>query len=301
MPLSTKQLRERMSGQSWTSHNIRFNAEVTAMPGKADFLETDRRLKSIENMLELVFGSRWEGLRVADLGALEGGYSLAVARRGARVVAVEARKSNADKLGLVREHFELDNLEIVQDDVKEFTRKRFGEFDAVLALGILYHLDRPLPWLRQIADATRKLLIVDTHVAPADEAALAKVDPSISKLGPLEAVEFDGRRYEGRWFFEYEKGTDPEPQLWASYSNNQSFWLTRESLLAAVRSCGFDLLLEQHDYTCDQYRLFADHLTRFLMSAVKLGGEPAPVTPGTAARRPWWKRAARSAPSSTSE
>lgn len=301
MPLTTAQLRQRMSSQSWSSHNLRFNEEVAAMPGKPDFLETDLRLTSVEGMLRLVFGERLEGLRIADLGALEGGYSLAAARRGARVVAVEARHGNVDKLRLVKEHFELENLEIVQGDVKDFTRKRFGEFDAVLALGILYHLDAPLPWLRQIAGATRKLLIIDSHVAPADDAALGRIDPSISQLGPLQEVEDAGRRYEGRWFFEYEKGADPEPRLWASYSNNQSFWLTRESLLTAVKRCGFDLVLEQHEYTCERYREFADKLTRFLVSGVRLGEAPAPVTPGTEARRPWWKRAGRPARPSSSE
>ena len=99
---------------------------------------------------------------MADLGCLEGGFSLAFAQLGAEVVAIEARAENFEKCRLVQEHFGLPNLRFVQGDVKDFDRARYGDFDVVLALGILYHLDDPVAWLRQVAGATRAVLYVET-------------------------------------------------------------------------------------------------------------------------------------------
>src|SRR6185295_179089 len=98
------------------------------------------------------------------------------------VVGVEARALNLAKCRLLQEHFGVPGLEFVQGDVKDVTPERFGSFDAVLALGILYHLDRPVEWLRQLESVTKDVLIVDSHFAPADEAALAAIDPRLSNL-----------------------------------------------------------------------------------------------------------------------
>jgi SAM-dependent methyltransferase len=269
MPLSTAVLRQRLGGQQWTSHNIRLSEEITTMPGQPDFLETDLRLHAVLRILRLVFGENLAGLRIADLGCLEGGFSLALAQRGARVTGIEARAKNLEKALLLKQHFDLPHLDFVLGDVKAFSREAFGEFDAVLALGILYHLDRPVHWLRQIGAAVRKVLIADTHYAPATDAELALIDRRIAALGPLEQMDVGGWNCVGRWFSEYGEGVDPEPQLWASYSNRSSFWLTKESLLLALLQAGFPLVLEQHDYSAERYQFFTSKYPRTILVAIK--------------------------------
>jgi hypothetical protein len=253
MPLSTDVLRERISRQQWTSHNIRLNDEVTTCPDVGCPFEGDLRMRSIERIVDFVFGGDWSHLRIADLGSLEGGFALACARKGATVLGVEVRQANFEKLLLLKEHFELPNLTFEKADVKDFTRERFGEFDVVLALGILYHLDEPAKWLKQIAACTRTALVIDTHFAPADKAALARIDPRISALSRMEEVRYGNGIYRGRWFEESPNLKNREGNLWASYSNSRSFWLTKESLLRAVRDAGFHLVLEQHDHSADRY------------------------------------------------
>lgn len=147
--------------------------------------------------------------------------------------------------------------------------EQYGEFDVVLALGILYHLDQPAQWLRQIARTTRRVLVIDTHFAPEDYAALARIDPRIANLSPLEKPEGELSPYEGRWFFEFPEGTDPEAQLWASYSNYRSFWLTKESLLLATWHAGFPLVFEQHDYSAGSYKNLNYTFPRTMLVAVK--------------------------------
>jgi len=149
------------------------------------------------------------GLRVADLGCLEGGFSLALAQRGMNMLGIEARRKNLEKAQLLKEHFETTNLEFLCDDVKNFSRERFGMFDIVLALGILYHLDQPVAWLRQIAEATSGVLVVESHFAPSDESSLSQIDPRLSQLGPIEKVEIGRETYEGRWFFRVRRESGP--------------------------------------------------------------------------------------------
>jgi SAM-dependent methyltransferase len=269
MPLSDDALRKRLARQPWTAQNIRLSDQVTTMPGKPDFLETDIRLQGMLRALAPIYGGRLDGVRVADLGCLEGGFALALARRGADVLGVEAREANLEKTALLKEHFELPNLNFVQADVKQFTTAAFGTFDIVLALGILYHLDDPVRWLRQIAESTRALLIVDSHLAPLDDAGVREVDPSIARLGALERMDVDGRSYEGRWFREVTLGTDRERQLWAAYSNDFSFWLTKEAMVVALHQAGFDLLFEQQDWIADQYKVFTTKLVRAMFVAAK--------------------------------
>src|SRR5262245_13632370 len=186
MPLSDPDLRARIARDPWTAQNIRLSDAVTTLPDKPDFFQFETRLHALTATLEMVFGSDLTGRRIVDLGCLEGGVAFALARLGATAVGVDARARNIAKSQLLKEHFGLANLDYVVRDVKEFTRERDGEWDVVLAMGILYHLDEPVTWLRQIAEATRGLLFLDTHVAPPDKATLKQLLQNGPRLGGLE-------------------------------------------------------------------------------------------------------------------
>ena len=274
MPLSDEILLKRLSRQEWTAQNIRLSDQVTTWPGHADF-NTDLRLHAIRRILSALYPDGLNGLRVADLGCLEGGFSLELAKQGMIATGVEAREKNIEKCRLLADHFELPQLSFVKDDVKNFSADNYGTFDVVLALGILYHLDNPVAWLDQIAETTRKVLIIESHYAPADDAAMALIEPQLQRLGPLKQIEHKDSRYQGRWFFEYEPQlADRENQLWASYSNGSSFWLTKESLLLATQRAGFDLVLEQHDYSAEHYEFHTYRRSRGMFVAIKRGGLP---------------------------
>jgi SAM-dependent methyltransferase len=267
--LSDEWLRRKLAAQKWTAHNVALNKEVTTIPGEPDFLKTNLRLLAILRTLSLLYRGRLADLRVADLGCLEGGFALALAQRGMDVVGIEARAKNLKKAEFLAKYFKLPNLKFELGDVKNFTRETFGDFDVVLALGILYHLDEPTAWLRQIAQATRSVLVIDSHYAPADDASLALIDKRIAQLSALEPIEDQGRTYEGRWFFEYGENVDVEGEVWSAYSNQKSFWLTKESLLSALSNAGFDLVYEQHDYYGLSYARFTAEFPRVMFVAVK--------------------------------
>jgi SAM-dependent methyltransferase len=237
---------------------------------------TDPRLFALFRALDVLFRGDLRGLHIADLACLEGGFSAALAQRGAQVLGIEARADSLARANALKQRLGLVNLDFVQGDVKDFTVERFGHFDAVMAFGILYHLDRPVEWLAQIAAAARGALLVDTHYAPESDAEVANLEvvgPGGVRvpltLGPLQQVSSDGRVYAGRSFFEYAEGQDPEPLSWSAYSNPTSLWLTRESLLLALLHSGCDVLFEQHDYTVERHRYFHGTYFRALFVAVK--------------------------------
>ena len=82
-------------------------------------------------------------LRVLDLACLEGMFAVELARMGASVVGIEGREANVAKARLAKEVLGLENLEFHQDDVRNLSEERYGRFDVVLCLGILYHLNPP--------------------------------------------------------------------------------------------------------------------------------------------------------------
>lgn len=266
------QLRRRIAGETWTSHNIELDASFCTIPGAPGFFATDTRLAAVRRMMRARFGADLSKLRVADLGCLEGGFAVALALEGAAVVALEARPANLAKAELVREWFGLESLTLIEADVKDFHEDRFGSFDVVLALGILYHLDRPAAWLRQIAAATSTMLIVDTHIAPPTDERRRQLRADIRELSALEAELHVERAYVGRWYVEYPPDIPDAQrgeQLWASWSNHRSFWLTEQSLLEALRDAGFDLVLQQHDATLELYQRNRYEFSRGMFVAMK--------------------------------
>lgn len=265
-------LAKRVAALPWTAHNIRLTERVWTLPGQPEFIKSDGRLAVVKQLCEGIFGGGLSGLRVADLGCLEGGYSLAFALEGATVLGIEGRSINFQKCKLIDEHFALPNLRFVQDDVKNFTPANYGQFDVVLVCGLLYHLDDPVEWLHRIAPCVNTLLFLDTHLAPESEAALAALEPN-HPLSELTKRDFGGWSYEGRWLQEYSEGTPNdaiEQSYWASISNFQSFWLTRPSLFRCLYRCGFTIIGERSDFmSTDEWVTFLRQKSRSCFFAIK--------------------------------
>jgi hypothetical protein len=60
------------------------------------------RLRRIVQLTEDVAGRRLEGVKILDLGCLEGMISVALARRGAAVLGIEAREGGQPRPRLLR-------------------------------------------------------------------------------------------------------------------------------------------------------------------------------------------------------
>jgi SAM-dependent methyltransferase len=174
-----------------------------------------------------------KGARIADLGCAHGQFALEFARRGADAFGIEPRdewlrRANAQKTSL-----KLDSVSFIKDDVRNFTRNNYGQFDVVLCLGLLYHLDAPdvFECLANIYEACADFALIDTQIS----------------LRPAESREWCGRTYWGWSYEEHPLAASTEAKvavLGASIDNERSFWLTRSSLLNCLQFVGFSSVVE---------------------------------------------------------
>lgn len=112
------------------------------------------------------------GRTLVDIGAWDGAYSFEAKRRGAsRVLATDHFmwegatwnvKTGRKPFDLACSVLNLD-VEALNIDVHELSPQRVGTFDAVLLLGVFYHLFDPIAGLANVAKLAREVLVVETH------------------------------------------------------------------------------------------------------------------------------------------
>ena len=124
-----------------------------------------RRFDRSVRLLELPYDLT--GWNVLDIGAWHGYFSFECERRGAeRVLAVDpySRNRYGMKEFLAAKARLNSRVEHRNIDVHELNVEDVGQFDLVLMLGGFHHLRNPLSTLERIRQATRRLLICETHV-----------------------------------------------------------------------------------------------------------------------------------------
>lgn len=104
------------------------DARLTYRHGSVEFLTTLRYIRSFAP----------KGCRVLEIGAGTGRYSLALAREGYNVTAVELVRHNIDVFRA--NMLPSDDITLMQGDALDLSRFADDTFDAVLLLGPLYHL-----------------------------------------------------------------------------------------------------------------------------------------------------------------
>jgi SAM-dependent methyltransferase len=214
----------------WTAHNIRLGDGLYTMSEQPTGDEL--KLRRVTQVVSDLFGGRLDGLRVLDLACLEGMYALELARRGAEVVAIEGREANLEKARFAGRVLGLD-VDWRQEDVRGLSREHHGEFDVVLCLGILYHLDAPdvFPFVARLSEICRRVLVVDTHVAPAGR----------------DERTHDGYTYHGYTLVEHDPASSQEERLqavWSSLDNPTAWAPTRPSLVSLLARSGFTSVYE---------------------------------------------------------
>jgi hypothetical protein len=159
---------------------------------------------------------------ILELGSLEGGHTFRLAER-AKVLGLEGRQKNIDKalymqklLGIRNIDFRLTNLE--EDDLSSY-----GQFDAVMCCGILYHMPRPWLLLKQISHITNKVFIW-THYA----------EEANSEFEGYPGCWYPEKRYRGSRIF---NKSNPLSGLSA-----KSYWLTMDALVSILKSFGFSII-----------------------------------------------------------
>lgn len=215
----------------WTAHNIVLAPGFSTM--ELDNAADSGKLQRCIQLIADTAGRPFFTLRILDLACLEGMYAIECGRHGAEAVGIEVREQHLAKASFARDALGLENVQFVQDDVRNLSKEAHGEFDTVLCLGIFYHLDAQdlVPFLCRMNDVCTGFALIDTHIA----------------LNPEESFEYDGVTYYGKYYTEHDHGMTPEERRrrgWASLDNERSFWFTRDSLVLALRNAGFSSVTE---------------------------------------------------------
>jgi 2-polyprenyl-3-methyl-5-hydroxy-6-metoxy-1,4-benzoquinol methylase len=183
---------------------------------------------------------RFKKHRVIDIGCLEGYFSAECALQGATVLGVEGKTINVKKCEFIKSVLGIKSLRFVQDDAMNVTKKKYGTFDVVLALGLLYHLDNPFTFLENLSRLSTGFLLLDTHVALREQPASGDWKPDLS---PITEFKFRNKTYMGRLYREFDSDASQvskDLSVTASLENEHSAWLTEDSLVSLLRDVGFE-------------------------------------------------------------
>ena len=117
------------------------------------FAEYDTR---IQTFLRYVGAKRLQFKNVLECGCLEGGHTsaLAMALPKAQITATEIRLENLAKAKLLTDVRDLKNVTFMQDDLEEPAKSLEKSYDAIVCIGVLYHLRDPLRFLKRAAQSS---------------------------------------------------------------------------------------------------------------------------------------------------
>lgn len=139
--------------------------------------------------------SMTDGMKVVDLGAGSGFYTLEAARRvgsGGRVYAVEVQKDLLERIRATGAAQGLHNIEVVWGDIEKIggTKLRGGIADRVVASNVLFQLEKPDDFALEIKRLLKpggRVLIIDwsevSPIGPRSVYSAAKAQALFEKSG----------------------------------------------------------------------------------------------------------------------
>ncbi|OCJ65475.1 hypothetical protein A6U97_27865 [Agrobacterium tumefaciens] len=172
-----------------------------------------------------------ENVRILDVACGDGVYAIEAALHGFDTVAFDARSTRLAGGEQCAERNNISNIQFLKKDLRSLHDIE-GRFDAILLLGILYHLtaEDVVKLLRDCVEKSN-IVIIDTH----------------HSLGPDETFISNEEVYHGTSFREHEPGDDEQVRynrVGASFGNSVSFQYTKESLVRLLLGTGFTTVVE---------------------------------------------------------
>jgi SAM-dependent methyltransferase len=217
----------------WTAMSIHLgDNRYTLSPPGADW-----RLRRFVQLVADLLGKPLSQARVLDLACLEGHYGIEFALHGAEVMAIEIREANIEKARFAQRELGLtERLTLVQDDVRNISVEKYGQFDVIICAGLIYHLDVPdvFHTMERMAQMCTRLTIIESQMSMVDH----------------DCVEYRGQAYWGLWYQEHRpEASDEEKRadVWASIDNVRSFWFTPASMCNLAAQVGFTSMFECHN------------------------------------------------------
>jgi len=151
-----------------------------------------------------------------------------------KIISVEANSRAFLKCLCVKEIFKLDRVEFKLGDFMSFLKEDESNYDIVFASGVLYHMEEPVELLKMISKVTDRTYIW-THYY--DKSILQGRVDLAHKFCAAQSIKYDGIIYECSTQL-YKESVN-----WPGFCGGHqlsSKWLTRESILKALKQFGFN-------------------------------------------------------------
>jgi tRNA (mo5U34)-methyltransferase len=192
------------------------------------------------------------GLSALDVGCNAGFYSFELARRGARVTAIDVDPHYLRQARWAAHHYGLERrIDFHRMQVYDLARAAWPPFDLVLFLGVLYHLRYPLLGLDTVARCTGGRLFLQTLTMPGDA-----VHPRTDGHGMEERAVFLEPGWPLMAFIENSYADDPT-----------NWWAPNHAAVEAMlRSAGLRVLARpgREIYLCARTEDRADWMSRHI-------------------------------------
>ena len=125
------------------------------------------RLSMLKSALAGIPDLQLDRSTAIDIACHQGYFSTQLAAMGVRdILSVDARPEHVADATLIRDALGLSTMRIAQSDVHALDATKIGDFDIVLMLGLIYHLENPIGALRVARALTRRVCLVETQVVP---------------------------------------------------------------------------------------------------------------------------------------
>jgi hypothetical protein len=175
------------------------------------------------------------GRTVLELGPLEGAHTYLLNKLGATdIVSIEANPRAYLKCLVFKEVTGITRAQFLCGDFMQFLRVTHRKFDVVVGSGVLYHMQAPLELLARLA-VTCQIVYLWTHYYDAARVPNAPnlkgrfADPVTQDFGGFSAQVHPYRYLTDRFKSDFFGGPAPF-----------SCWMTRDSIIAALKYYGFD-------------------------------------------------------------
>ena len=144
----------------------------------------------LKNLEALRLPDDCSGLRVLDIGCRDGFFSFAMEARGADVTGVDYAPSSVTGFEVAARVLD-SKVEYVVENVYDLDPQKYGRFDVVFFLGVLYHLRNPLLALDRIRQMLNPggLLFVECQLST--DARVNSLDIPIWQFYPRATLNDD--------------------------------------------------------------------------------------------------------------
>ena len=166
--MQAEEIRRKIA--SFPSWHYQFDLKGNLTPIRREALinrHRQRKMYFFDPLVNLVGGSL-SGKRVLDLGCNAGFWSLCAAEAGCDyVLGIDGRQTLLDQANFVFEANEIqtDRYDFVTGNLFDVDFRRFGNFDIVLCLGLMYHTSKHVELMEKISEVNSDLLVIDTTLS----------------------------------------------------------------------------------------------------------------------------------------